>query len=146
MMEKKLNFKNMQKIFVSPHWPKRPIAVKINNEDGYISFNFPEEEDREFYSFQINEWIDDYNKKHPGRDWISHMEGKVWFTSDIRKFINKNLGLEDSNKKLEQDEWTEKDEQLSQIAKDNGGFVSLKDVTKVYGDNYLRDGDDYKNK
>lgn len=128
----------MQKIFISPHWPNRPISVKINKSDGYVSFHFPNEGDREYYSFQIKDWIDDYNKKYPGSDWINHMEEKVWFTSNIRKFINESLCLKDSNKKLEQDEWTEKDEELSKIAKENGGWVSLNDITKVHGDNYLK--------
>ena len=105
----------MQKTFISPHWPTRPITVKINMADGYIGFHFQNEGDLEYYTIQIQDWVDDYYKKHKGSDWIEHMEEKVWFTSDIRSYININLSLKDSGKKLQQDEWTEKDEQLNKI-------------------------------
>ena len=51
----------------------------------------------------------------------------------MRKFINESLGLPDSGTPLGQDMFTENDEKLKQIAKANGGFMSVKDIENVYG-------------
>lgn len=72
----------MEKTFYSEG---RPIKIKVNNQENYISFHFPIERDREFYWIEIDDWKDQQ------RNWISHMERKRWFTSDMTEFINKNI-------------------------------------------------------
>jgi hypothetical protein len=120
----------MQKTFISPHWANRRITVVINRENETIQFLFPDEGDRLYYDIPIDEWVKDV-KEDQGKRWVSHMEEKVWFTSNIRKFINECLGLPDSGKILLQDKWTEKDEQLKQRSKINGGYISVSDIIDV---------------
>jgi hypothetical protein len=57
----------------------RPIAVVINE---YISFQFPQESNREFY------WID---KKDWDENFELHMKQKSWYSPAMTEFINKSL-------------------------------------------------------
>ena len=71
-------------------WKDRPINIKIG--DDYISFHFKTEGDREFYYIPKQEWIDDKTQRQDRDDnWHKHMNEKVWFTTEMENFINKNI-------------------------------------------------------
>lgn len=59
---------------------RRSIAIHI--EQGFISFRFPEEGDREFYYIPADDW---------DNTWPQHMGRKSWYTEAMTDFINENL-------------------------------------------------------
>jgi len=124
-----------QQTFISPHWPNRPVTVKITDE--FITFHIGEDNDNEFYWIPTNEWVNDCPKigiadSRKELGWHQHMEDKIYFTSSIRKFINNTLGLQDSGKILPQDKLTERDILISKRAKENGGILDLSQIFELY--------------
>ena len=59
----------------------RMIEIKIDKNAELISFHFPQENDREFYSILIPEFNSD--REH----WHRHMMDKNWFSELMYKFI-----------------------------------------------------------
>lgn len=78
----------MNKTFVCESWPKRPIEVII--DDTFISFQLPEENDREIYWILKQEWTDKILIKK-GFIWSEVMSQKLWYTSEMNQFIESNL-------------------------------------------------------
>lgn len=68
------------KTFVSERG--RLIAVVI---DKYISFQFPTENDREFYWIEKEDWAKDR------ANWVRQIESKSSYTEDMTMFIDKSI-------------------------------------------------------
>lgn len=73
----------MEKIFYYDEC--RPVKIKIDKAKDYISFHFPNEEDREFYWIGIEDW------KIPSRHWEDHMARKGWYCEQMTEFINRSI-------------------------------------------------------
>lgn len=64
----------------------RKTAVSIDAE--FISFTFPDENDREFYWIIAEDWRG--NQQH----WKRQLFGKTWFNSEMFDYINQMLSTE----------------------------------------------------
>lgn len=79
-----------KKQFISPH-RGRMIEVRVDETTGWITFHFSQEQDREFYSIPISEWISDRTNRLDRPDnWHNHMADKNWFSEQMKKFIDDN--------------------------------------------------------
>lgn len=57
--------------------------VRIVMDKDFIKFQYPSQDDREFYSIPTNDW---------NAHWQFHMRKKAWFTDEMFNFINENHG------------------------------------------------------
>ena len=60
----------------------RPIEIVV---DTHISFQFPNESNREFYWIEIDDWKKDSDY------WINHMSMKTWYSPAMTYFINQSV-------------------------------------------------------
>ena len=80
-----------RKTFVSPH-RGRMIEIRIDEMPGWITFHFSQEQDREFYSIPMEEWVSDLtNRLDRSDNWHKHMMEKNWFSEPMKNFITQNV-------------------------------------------------------
>jgi len=69
----------------------RMVDVKIDSETGWITFHYPQEGNRKFYSIPIKDWVyDKTNRLDRDDNWHKHMMEKNWFSEKMADFINKH--------------------------------------------------------
>lgn len=79
----------IEKLFVSERG--RMIKVIIEKESNLISFCLPQENNREFYSISMKEWISDKSERmDSSANWHNHMMEKRWFGRPMLNFLNEN--------------------------------------------------------
>lgn len=105
--------------------PKSSLSVTITVDDEHITFYLGQQFGRELYWIGIDDW------KHPASTFPEHMETKVWFTSEMREFINKSLDIPDHGRPARHDSMTEDDEEIAEIMRQNNGIIRGSDIKHI---------------
>lgn len=81
----------INKTFVS-NQKGRLIEIRVDKKSGWITFHYPQEGGREFYSIPIADWLSDLTNRLDREDnWLNHMMEKTWFGEPMKQFISQSV-------------------------------------------------------